>query len=300
MKRSYKFLFLSTIIAGVFFVACRKSINDTPPVATAIVDINSVPQIKNFQCNNSPDYGDSIIYLQPTKNDYVVKPVNQTSLGKGKYIAWPTGLAIDSASGVINVSQSETGMRYLVGFVRSGSTDTCLRNIILAGITYVDSVYVLSNNDTLAPAVFNANVNVAPVCNSGNQPGDDNKPDGDDKCQFDKKGKDGKKGHAKDKNVAVNTINGAINLKATLNSKAFGNNPANGTSVIVPIYYSLSDNSKQSLQLINVDLRFYNKRSEIPVSLLNEIQNSRTSFYQNTPILSLAPRPPVIVVTNFY
>jgi hypothetical protein len=300
MKRSYLFLFSSTIIAGIFVVACSKSITETQPVAVAMVDIKSVPQIKNFQCNNSPDYGDSIIYLQPSNKDYVIKPVNQASLGIGKYIAWPTGLALDSSSGSINVSQSETGMRYLVGFIKSGTNDTCLQNIVLAGISYVDSVYVLNTSDTLAKVFFNANASVAPVCNPGNQPGDATNPDGDDKCQFDKKGKDGKKGHAKDKNVMVNTINGTIDLKATMASKAFGTNPANGTSVIVPLYYSLNDKSKNSLQLINVDLRFYNKKSDIPVSLLNEIQNNRSSFYQNKPILSLKPRPPVIVVTNFY
>lgn len=38
---------------------------------------------------------------------------------------------MDSSTGVINVSQSETGLHYNIGFVKSGTNDTCISQLIL-------------------------------------------------------------------------------------------------------------------------------------------------------------------------
>ena len=127
-------------------IACNKSVAP-PPLTEAQVAMASLPLQLNYLCSNSPDYGDSIVYLQPSKADYIVHPVNAVALGKGTYFAWPLGLIIDSASGAINVSQSETGLRYIIGFVKTGTKDTCVKNLILAGVNYADSIYVIENND---------------------------------------------------------------------------------------------------------------------------------------------------------
>ena len=110
-------------------------------------------------CSYSPDYGDTLIYPQPTTTqDYIVVPINNP--GTGRYFSWPEGMVIDSATGAINITKSETGERYAIGFVKEGTTDTCVQTLIIAGASYMDSVYVLANNATKAVPYFNANPNL--------------------------------------------------------------------------------------------------------------------------------------------
>ena len=111
---------------------------------------------------------------------------------------------IDSSSGAIDISNSEAGMRYVIGFVKQGSHDTCLSNLIVAGVTYVDSIYSLEDNDTLAIPYFNANASAAPVCDPSDDsdyPGNSGKGKGDNKCVFDGQGKNGKSAQANGKNM---------------------------------------------------------------------------------------------------
>src|ERR1700730_9823434 len=172
MKRN---LFAYQLIAICLFLgvfACSKSVNsvnkqsnqnthDSTPLVQKKTDSQAVqsvpyPQSPVTGCSYAPDYGDSIIYPQPTNGpDYVVSPVNNP--GTGKYFSWPGGMVIDSLPGAINVTKSQTGQRYDIGFVKTGSTDTCLKSLIIAGAAYMDSVYVLANNEKLALPYFNAN-----------------------------------------------------------------------------------------------------------------------------------------------
>ena len=75
----------------------------------------------------------------------------------GTYLSWPDGLKMNAGTGAINLTKSETGQRYSVAFVKSGTTDTCMSQLIVAGAAYMDSVYVLSESDTTAKPYFNAN-----------------------------------------------------------------------------------------------------------------------------------------------
>ena len=197
-------------------------------------------------CSYAPDYGDSIIYPQPTAGpDYIVKPINNP--GVGKYFSWPIGMVIDSSTGAINVSKSETGLRYDIGFVKAGTTDTCIKMLIIAGAAYMDSVYVLSNNQKLALPYFNANPYLASVCN-GTGPG----------CQFDVTGS------AKNAKIIVDNATGVIDLQKTLDGSggllnlggAFGLLPLDGASVTSTIYYRLNDNSNKALQHIDVTFMY--------------------------------------------
>ena len=301
MKNYRNNLLLHIILSGfLLFASCNKTV-DVIAVNASQVSKIPLPKILNYQCDHVPDYGDSIIYLQPSHQDYIVKPLNAGILGKGKYVAWPSGLIIDSASGTINVSESETGLRYIIGFIKEGSKDTCVSNLILGGITYVDSIYVLASNDTLAIPYYNANAATAAVCDASNDfdyPEFPGYGEGNNKCEFDGKDKNGKKGQANAKKVKVRTISGIINLKATLAAGAFGNNPVNGSSVSVPIVYSLNDESKKATQQIDVQLIYYENKSDIPVAATNSIAENRNSFFKNNAILG-APRPPVIIIARF-
>src|SRR6202012_277854 len=107
-------------------------------------------------CQLQPIYGDSLVYLQPNSGgDEILSPVN--SPGPGKYYAWPAGMIIDHTTGAIDLSQSETGMKYVIGFVPQGTTDTCLSTLIIGGASYYDSAYVVNSGGVKAVPYFDAN-----------------------------------------------------------------------------------------------------------------------------------------------
>ncbi|RYY09528.1 MAG: hypothetical protein EOO04_38255, partial [Chitinophagaceae bacterium] len=173
------------------------------------------PVSGTYNCLPRPLFKDSVLYnMSNGQKDFIVKVDNNP--GKGKYYSWPQGLVIDSLSGSVNISASQSGYRYAVGFVRAGTRDTCLQNIIISGASYKDSVYVIGNDDTLAHPYFNADPNWQSICDAS---GDDDYQDenghgnGNDKCEFDAEDNKGKKGRANSKHVKVRTISGVINLK---------------------------------------------------------------------------------------
>jgi hypothetical protein len=281
------------------FVACNKasrSGNDTETGTDPLVDTpaNGNVVLSPNQCPNSPNYGDSIIYLQPVNGQYMVSPTNNTGI-TGTYLSWPEGLSLNKNTGVINVSKSETGVRYLVGFVKDGTHDTCVSQLILGGITYLDSIYVIGNNDTLAKPVFNANPVAPPACDpSDDSDYPDNNGNGNNKCSFDNNTPGSK---ANDQKLRVRTKNGFINLKKSLTDGLFGPNVKNGDTKTINILYSLNDNSKKAQQQISVKVVYYDKATNIPASLINEVQFKRTNLLSYH-IVNGKPRPPLLIIAG--
>ncbi len=305
MKRNL-FLYQSIVVClfvGVF--ACSKSVNSiiklpaqntthdsTPAVAvqhktdSQTVQTVPYPQAPVTGCSYAPDYGDSIIYLQPTNGpDYIVNTVNNP--GAGKFFSWPGGMVIDSLTGAINVTKSQTGQKYDIGFVKTGTTDTCLKSLIIAGAAYMDSVYVLSNNEKLALPYFNANPYLLSVC-TGNGPG----------CQF----------ASSNAKVIVNPTTGIIDLQKTLDGTggilnlggAFGLLPLDGATAPATIYYRLNDNSNNALQHIDVTFMYYTYKSQIGQGLLTNLLTKLTNVLTGNLISKSAnPRPPVIIITRY-
>jgi hypothetical protein len=218
-------------------------------------------------------------------------------------------LVINSTTGEINVTQSETGLRYKIGFIKTGSTDTCFSTLILGGITYIDSIYSLDKNDTLAIPYYYANPTAPAVCDPSNDndyPGQGQH--GNNKCEFDDDGDLDGNGPtdeppagstANSLGVRVRTISGVINLKKTLQDGAFGSTtPANGSMVKATIYYRLNDQSGRVLQKIPVELYYYNSVSDIPTNYRNNIALNRQNFF-NYIVVNGRPRPPMIILTRF-
>ncbi|HTI10595.1 MAG TPA: hypothetical protein VL832_18630 [Puia sp.] len=282
-------------------LACRKSITKvpTPPTDPTPVDTTTKPIVKPDSvvtqsppfpqtpvtgCSYAPNYGDTIIYPQPTTGqDYIVSPVNNP--GPGKYLSWPIGLVIDSVTGAIDVTKSETGMKYAIGFIKAGTTDTCLNDLIIGGAAYMDSVYVLADGATQAVPYFDANPNLLSVCATGNG------------CTFDVTGS------AASHKVIVNSATGIIDLQKTLNGGllggAFGLLPVNGSSFTIPIYYRLNDPSNNALQHIDVQLAYYSKKSLIDLSLLNGLLNKLNNILTGNLISTTSnPRPPLIIIVR--
>lgn len=257
----------------------------TPPFPQQTANTNP-PGNPAPSCPSLPIYGDTLIYPQPTNgSDYVLNPVNNP--GAGKYFAWPVGLALDQNTGAIDLTQSQTGMRYVLGFVPSGTTDTCLSTLIVGGAAYYDSVYVIADGQTISSPYFEANPYLPNPCINGG-------------CTFDVNGA------AAAKKVIVNTTTGVIDLQKTLDGTgllggAFGLLPVDGSVITVPIYYKLNDGSNQALQNISVQIEYMTSKSSISAGILGGIVNQVNDVLSGNIIYSANmanPRPPLIIITR--
>lgn len=312
MKKQIHIYPVFMLILVLFFWACQKTaviypssltasrlqmmaFDTTKPVVQSDSQSSSTPTLPKAPypqaplngCFIAPIYGDTIIYPQPTSGaDYIMNVVN--SPGTGKYLSWPVGMIIDSVTGAIDVTQSQTGLQYAVGFVKNGTTDTCLQTLIIGGASYADSVYVLNEGQTTAVPYFEGNPTLLNTCATGNG------------CSFDVTGSAAKVG------VIVNSATGDINLQQTLSGTgllplggAFGLLPTNGSSVTATIYYKLNDPSNYALQNIQVQLVYYDKESLINSGLLNTVLNKLDNLLSGHLISESAnPRPPLIVIVR--
>jgi hypothetical protein len=285
----------SLILLITFFcaIACKKSIDPAIPntvgstphdttLAVPAVPVVPYPVGPVQECSFAPDYGDSIVYTQPpTNGDYYAYVQNNQGI-QGTYLSWPGGLNLNPNTGAIDLTQSETGLRYSVAFVKSGTTDTCISQLIVAGAAYMDSVYVLTVNDTAKP-YFNANPNWPSPCQTNQGKG----------CQFDYND------YAKNQGIVIDQHTGFIDLQKTMKKSLFGLLPINGTTVNTTIYYWLNDASNYADQKIQLQLVFYNHKSDIPAGLLSSITNNLINTLDNL-LLSKgpSPRPPLIIIVR--
>jgi hypothetical protein len=296
-----------------FMAACRKevSVTDKPlstspgarPTAT-LRDTTSHPPhgdttqvtppfpvttpVVTSACSFAPIYGDTIIFPQPTSGgqDYIYNVVNNP--GAGKYFAWPQGMVIDPNTGAINMTKSETGLKYAIGFVKDGTTDTCLSTLIVGGAAYMDSIYVIGDGQDSAQPYYDANPILANVCAGGG-------------CTFDVNGA------AAGQKVIVDRNTGIIDLKKTLNGTglggllggAFGLLPVNGSTITTRIYYKLNDASNNALQHIDVQLEYFDTRAAISGGLLGNVLNKLNNLLSGNMISNYSnPRPPLIVIVR--
>jgi hypothetical protein len=281
-------------------VACNKTDNTDngdPEKVKEEEIVNGTPLSGNpsTTCTNAPNYGDSIVFSKPrTGGDIFVEPINNTGI-QGTYLSWPEGLIINRTSGAINLSQSETGVRYKVAFVKKGTTDTCVSQLIVGGLSYMDHIYVIDQHDTLAKPIFNADPFGPSICDASD---DSDYPDGgangNNKCQFDNAAPGSK---ANDLRLRVRTTSGIINLKKSLTDGLFPPNVKNGDFKMIPIQYKLSDASNQALQTVTVQVMYFDKVTSIPQTLQLEISSKNTSMlsYQ---VVNGKPRPPLLIIAG--
>jgi hypothetical protein len=215
----------------------------------------AVASCKKSSTSDGPyslSYGDSIIYLKPSAGDYVVYP---TSSRSGTYTGFPDGIEIDDRTGAINVSKSETGLRYKITHTADDGTVTST-TVVLSGITFFDRFYRLSTNDTIAVPVYNASVTRAlPISGS----------------VFD----DG--GGANSSGCDVKTVNGQINLKQTVRNGLFGATPANDARRDIDIVYRLNDASGKTQNKLRVRLYYYATMADVAPDLLQTLNDRETA-----------------------
>lgn len=198
-------------------------------------------------------------------------------------------MALNQQTGVVDLTQSQAGMRYAIGFVPTGTKDTCISTLIIGGAAYYDSLYVMSNDDdddSLPRPYFNANSSLANVCST---PG---------ACTFDYDGQAAKKG------IIVDPATGTIRISETVNGNGqgkglFNGNAHNGATAVVNIAYKLNDGSNNAPQSIQVKIEYYESIAQVPPGQLS-IMQSQTFNALNDRLLTTGrnPRPPVIIIVR--
>lgn len=227
------------------------------------------------------NYGDSILYLRAGGTN-IFYPTEQR---EGNYEGFPEGIEIDDKTGAIDISKSETGLRYRITHTAPDGTVTQTK-VVLSGITFTDHFYRLSQGDSVAHPVYNADLNrILPL--SGSNFDDDNL--------------------ANSGGCSVKTDNGRINLAETIRNGVFGFPPRNDAQQTFEIKYRINDASGKSQNKLKVLLYWYNTMADVP-QYVWDILNGRTAdgvFLRggtgSGDIIARAakPRPPcVIIIAN--
>jgi hypothetical protein len=191
-------------------------------------------------------YGDSVLYLSSQAGDRYVSPLQPKP---GVYSSFPEGLAIDPATGTINVTQSETGLRYRVTHTATDGTVTNTM-IVISGINYSDKFYKLGT-DSICYPVYNANpTKILPLSGS----------------LFDVTGE------ANNSGCEVATTNGQINLAKSIREGLFGNNPGNDDKIEVDVIYKLNDPSGKATNRIRVKLYYYTSMATVTSEMIQTLQ----------------------------
>ena len=295
-------LTLLSFVLLLVFVACNKSgeHNETEDQTEAEEEevINASTLLANTNastCPNAPNYGDTILFTKPKSGgDFFADPINNQGV-QGTYLSWPEGLKLNRNTGSINLSQSETGVRYKIAFVKQGTTDTCVAQLIVGGMTYLDKIYAMDQNDTLAKPIFNADPFGPSICDASDDTDyPDNNSNGNNRCAFD----DAAPGsRANDLKLRVRTKSGIINLKKSLADGIFGPFVKNGDFKLINIQYQLNDASNKAPQMVSVKVMYYDKVSNIPVPLQQEISSKNTSMFSYQ-IVNGRPRPPYLIIAG--
>lgn len=221
-------------------------------------------------------YGDSLFYLRNNTSVYNIQPVSRPSVA-GKFKSFPVGLVLDSINGNINVSASETGVRYKIYYLNNNDIPVDSVRLVISGVDYRDSIFQINATpilyDTSFP-IYNATPTLALPCS------DDDDDDDDMGCVFDETdldddGDDDINGVNQDK-LLVDEKRGFIDVEASFRAGIFGSQtPANGLSKDFTFYYRLKDLSNRALNKITVRVYHYRTRADIPQALLDTLNERK-------------------------
>lgn len=279
-------------------------------------------------------YSDTLVYFKNQSGDYKMEPLVRRD---GSYGGIPEGLEINESNGEINVTKSESGLKYKVFFIPKNTSDTCFTSLTISGIDYKSKIYILDQGDSLAIPIYNSNANFtvpggrqtadggsggnsgsgssgsgsgssisansgSGSSNSGKSGGsefddDDDDDDGDGTADEPLPGQ-----QVIPQGVAIDKANGKIALKKSLRNGLFGTNPSNGTTKKFKIYYRLDDPSDKALNAIEVQFHYFTNPGDIPIELKNSIleKNQSTSKGRIAAESVRKPRPPDIVIVGRY
>jgi hypothetical protein len=239
----------TALLLAFLLAACSKDDTPTPPVTPPVIP----PGI-------TLSYGDSVFFLQSQATDYIVKPAASTLTGI--YTGFPEGIELDPATGAINISKSEMGLRYRISFVPTGSKDTIKTTVLLAGINFLDGFYKLTTADSILKPVYNGNIaNQVPGVNNGSV-FDEGKGCNNAGCN-------------------VNLSNGNINLAQSVRNGVFGPMPTNNDRKEFEMFYRLNDKSGKTLNSLKVKLYFYKTMADVTPEAYDIIASREGTIFRN-------------------
>jgi hypothetical protein len=309
------------IITSLCVSACQK--NNISPSKSALISSNDTlitdTLIGDTSVFDTLSYGDTIYSASVTGTERRIYPVVRPAK-PGYFMASLPGLDIDSITGRINISKSESGLRYEVFYVSAAKEFIASTTITISGVDYQDRIYDLSSGlpeDQYAAPIFNMTPGAPLPCTyTGNGA----------LCKFDETDINGDNIPdyigANNSKLIIDTLTGIIDLKKSLAAGVFGPVPPgstpmflNGRKKDVTIYYRLGDGNTRTLKKITIRLVYYQSKALIPESMQLEI-NSRNQRYLLQPgsaastdddLLTLAyyyystpKRPPLIVLVSGY
>jgi len=243
--------------SGMLLVSCKKSTSDDAA-------------LKNYKLG----YGDSVIYLKNTASDHIVFPVER---GDGVYTAFPEGIELDRTTGAINVSKSETGLRYRIKFTpNSGKIHET--TVLLSGVNYADHYHVIASGDIVSVVIYNGG-SLLPS------------------SSFDIDNS------ARNKGLAIDPSTGAINLQQSVRNGLFGSNPQNDVRKEVEVKYRISDASNNTTNSIKLFLYWYQTMNDVPADLKQLLVARQGMFFRGdylpltgSTVANAKPRPPCVIV----
>lgn len=233
-------LFAILLLSVIPFMACRKSNDDAGGGTYELT------------------YGTSVIY--PQGGDQLVFPVNPVNV-KGEFSSFPDGLELDEETGGIDVSDSESGLRYRVTFTPDNGGTASTTTVLIAGINYLDNFHFLGSNDTISRVMYNGSVNGAVPVSAG-------------KTVFDVDL------GCTNEGIAINRNDGTINLAQTIRNGFFGKHPDNDKREEFELEYMIDDNSKRKRQEIKIKLYYYNTINDVPADLRQLLKDREGSIIQ--------------------
>jgi hypothetical protein len=200
------------------------------------------------------------------KPDNKVAPVVEPAELKGFFTAQPGGLAINYETGVIDINQSHSGIRYRVTFTPCTNDKPSHFDLVISGVDYVDNVYYLDDKPE--------NLILRPFLD-----GDVGKDRDLPSTLYDLP--DGKQLTARYFKLAIHPENGEIDLRKTIKNCALGIGkfglklrPANGACKEFSINYRVE--GETALNNTAIRLHYYNSAADVPDFLLNRINRNRS------------------------
>lgn len=237
---------------------------------------------------------DAILYPLGEINELqLISPVMAKS---GTYTSFPEGLNINSATGVISLHESETGIKYRIYFTDGNMKDSTL--LTLGGINYLDGVYKINAPDSIIKPVYNSVIgNSLPSATNGSV--------------FDEGG--GCNGNG----CAVNLNDARINLAQTVRNGAFGGTPANGSTKEFTLNYRINDKSSKGGNRLKIKVFYFKTLNDVTSqvwdllnsrngTVINSFSNSNNTAIQgntagnifNTSTTGKGRRPPCVVIIS--
>ena len=223
----------------------------------------------NNNINYELSYGESVLYLKNSGANIVYPKTSRTD---GSYTSFPKGLEIDAATGAIDLSKSETGLRYRITF-KANNGEIYNTTIVVSGVNYEDKYYSL-RIDSIAYPAYNATSSLT-------VPGS---------FDYDHT--------ARDMGLEIDPFTGAIDLRKTSHSNLI--NYKNGIRQEVEIRYKLKDQSNEAPNSIKILVYYYKSQQEADKEV-----NLATTVKEHIDMLNLVqtksadkPRPPCVIIVD--